>query len=136
AAFAALVFALHPLRVESVVWITERRDVLSLLFYLATVMAWLRSVRSGQARWYWASVALFLCALLSKATAMTLPAVLLLLDLFPLRRLNASNWRDVHSPPARRVYLELIPFGVLSLATVFLSIVALKPPAQLPLGAK
>ena len=136
AAFAALAFALHPLRVESVVWITERRDVLSMFFYLATIMAWLRSIRSGELRWYWGSVALFLCALLSKATAMTLPAVLLLLDVYPLRRLTSSTWRDVASPAIRRVYVELIPFGLLSLASIVLSIVALKPPAQLPLGAK
>lgn len=138
AAFSALVFALHPLRVESVVWITERRDVLSLFFYLASVMAWLRSVsdETHRARFYWAAVALFLCALLSKATAMTLPAVLLLLDVYPLRRLTASNWRDVRSAQTRAIYLEILPFALLSLGFIILSIVALHPPAQLSFGAK
>ena len=138
ATVAALVFAIHPLRVESVVWITERRDVLSLFFYLATVLVWLRAT-SGEvfrARLYWGAVALFLCALLSKATAMTLPAVLLLLDVYPLRRLTASNWRTIASPAVRRAYLELVPFGTLSLASIVLSIIALHPPAQLPLGSK
>jgi len=71
AAFAALIFALHPLRVESVAWITERRDVLSGLLYVLTILAYLRARdRLGRgARWYWVSVALFGCALLSKSMA-------------------------------------------------------------------
>jgi tetratricopeptide (TPR) repeat protein len=138
AAFAALVFALHPLRVESVVWITERRDVLSLFFYLAAVLVWLRgvAVEQNRARIYWTSVLLFLGALLSKATAMTLPAVLLLLDIYPLRRLTTANCLDLRSAEVRRVYLELVPFALLSLGSVVLSIVALHPPAQLGLPAK
>jgi Tfp pilus assembly protein PilF len=138
AAVAALLFALHPLRVESVVWITERRDVLSLLFYLSTVIVWLRAT-SGEVhkpRPYWTSVALFVCALLSKATSMTLPAVLLLLDIYPLRRLTARNWRDVSSPAVRRAYLEIVPFAMLSAASIVLSIIALHPPAQLPISNK
>jgi tetratricopeptide (TPR) repeat protein len=138
AAFAALVFALHPLRVESVVWITERRDVLSLFFYLLAILVWLRSlsVETNRAKTYWVSALLFVCALLSKATAMTLPAVLLLLDVYPLRRLTKSTWLDLGSTDVRRVYLEIIPFGLLTLGTVFLSIVALHPPPQLGFGAK
>jgi tetratricopeptide (TPR) repeat protein len=137
-ACAALLFALHPLRVESVVWITERRDVLSLFFYLVTIIAWLGAVTVAErrSRLYWGSVALFLCALLSKATAMTLPAVLLLLDVYPLRRLTASNWRDFPSAAIRRIYLEVVPFALLSLASIVLSIIALHPPPQLPLGEK
>ncbi|MEP7002294.1 MAG: hypothetical protein ABI969_17525, partial [bacterium] len=93
AAFAALVFAIHPLRVESVVWVTERRDVLSLMFYLLSIIAFLRARNANGRRrnWYWASVTLYLCALLSKATAMTLPAVLLVLDVYPLKRLPAND---------------------------------------------
>ena len=138
AAVAALLFALHPLRVESVVWITERRDVLSLFFYLSTILVWLRatSAEAYRARLYWTSVVLFVCALLSKATAMTLPAVLLLLDVYPLRRLTAANWRDIGSPVVRRVYLEIVPFAALSLGSIVLSIVALHPPEQLSLGPK
>src|SRR5215510_1121491 len=80
AAIAALVFAIHPLRVESVAWITERRDMLSLLFFQSSISAYLRyaSSDSGRRRLYWLSVAAFFCALLSKATVITLPAVLLL----------------------------------------------------------
>src|SRR2546426_1641125 len=76
AGFAALLFALHPLRVESVAWATERRDVLSGLCYLLALLAYLRAGeqgargRSGCGRsGYWASVGLFVCALLSKSMA-------------------------------------------------------------------
>ncbi|MCZ6563772.1 MAG: tetratricopeptide repeat protein [Deltaproteobacteria bacterium] len=114
AAFAALFFAVHPLRVESVAWITERRDVLSGLFYVLTILAYLRAVdRVGQgARWYWVSVVLFACALLSKAMAISLPVVLLILDVYPLRRLGGPvGW---WSASARHVYTEKIPFVLLA----------------------
>jgi tetratricopeptide (TPR) repeat protein len=136
AAFAAILFAIHPLRVESVVWVTERRDVLSLMFYLLTIIAYLRahSAEGRRRQWYWASVALCLCALLSKATAMTLPAVLFVLDIYPLKRLPAvDGWWSVS---ARRVYAELLPFCALSAASLVLSIVALHPAAQLTPGDK
>ena len=136
AAFAALLFAVHPLRVESVAWVTERRDVLSLLFYLASVITYLRAAASvGAARKaYWLSVALFACALLSKATAMTLPAALFILEMYPLRRLpERGGW---WGPAARRVYLGLVPYAVLSAASVLLSLVALRPPDQLPVDQK
>lgn len=138
AAFSALVFALHPLRVESVVWITERRDTLSLFFYLTTVLVWLRavSVERNRGRFYWLSVGLFLCALLSKATAMTVPAVLFLLDIYPLRRLSGAGWLQLKAAETRRVYLEIVPFALLSLGFIVLSIVALHPPPQLALGSK
>src|SRR5437773_4996778 len=71
AGFAALVFAIHPLRVESVAWVTERRDVLSGLFFLLTILVYVRSCEreARGRRWYWLSVALFACALLSKSMA-------------------------------------------------------------------
>ena len=113
---AALVFGIHPLRVESVAWITERRDVLSGLFYMLTLLAWLRAVRDERVslRWYWTAVALFGCAVLSKVIVVTLPVVLLILDLYPLRRLGGSHgwW----SPQARRAYLETLPFFGLAAA--------------------
>ena len=88
---AALVFAIHPLRVESVAWITERRDVTSGLFFLLTVLAYLRAherppaVRSG---WRWAALAFAALALTSKSIVMGLPLVLVILDVYPLRRLS------------------------------------------------
>jgi hypothetical protein len=91
AAAAAAVFAVHPLRVESVAWVTERRDVLSGLFFLLAVLGYLKAVERGaggrlDSRWRVASLGLFAAALLSKASTMMLPAALLVLDVYPLRR--------------------------------------------------
>src|SRR6266851_4200103 len=91
AAVAALLWALHPLRVESVAWVTERRDVLCGFFYLLAVLAYLRGAtreRTLSGRWLAASLAAFAGALGSKAIAMTLPVTLLVLDVYPLRRLR------------------------------------------------
>ena len=89
AVFAALLFDVYPLRVESVAWITERRDLLSGLFFLAAVWAYLRAVWDAPAPrpgWRALSLAAFTAALLSKASTLMLPAVLLLLDVYPLGR--------------------------------------------------
>ena len=120
AAAAALVFALHPLRVESVAWITERRDVLSGLFFLAAVLAYLRGVEAGdglEPRWRAYSLALFGAGLLSKASVMTLPAVLVLLDVYPLRR-GALTWR--------RLVIEKAGYWMLALAGAVGALVALR----------
>src|SRR3989454_1665548 len=124
AGFAALVFAIHPLRVESVAWVTERRDVLSGLFYLVTILVYLRACEGEKRgrRWYWLAVATFVCALLSKAMVVNLPIVLLILDVYPLRRLGgAVGW---WSEPARRVYVEKIPFGLLAAAASAVALMA------------
>src|SRR6267378_1919037 len=125
--FATLLFAVHPLRAESVAWITERRDVLSGLFYLAAVVAYLRycdgAVPEGSRtrKWYWASLGLFVLALLSKAMAVTLPVILLTLDVYPLRRLGGGRpWAT-----SRAVVTEKLPFFVLSLAAGVIALVAL-----------
>jgi Flp pilus assembly protein TadD len=87
AAVAALVFALHPLRVESVGWISDRGDLLCATFYLLAVLAHLRGVDSATPwRWRAAAAIAFAAALLSKEIALTLPISLLLLDAYPLRR--------------------------------------------------
>lgn len=132
---SALFFSVHPLRVESVAWITERRDVLSLSFLLLSVMLSLRSaaeVRIG--RTYAFALVAFVCALLSKATTVTLPVVLLILNAYPLRRIGgAVGW---WSDRARRVYLELLPFFLLAMVTGVGSIIALTPGKQLGLAQK
>ncbi len=116
--FAALLFAVHPLRVESVAWITERRDVLSGLFYLLAILAYLRAYdpsRPARRKYYWTCLACFALALLSKEIAVTLPVLLPILDVYPLRRLPAAPTRWT-APQVRQVWLEKIPFGALSLA--------------------
>ena len=136
AAVAALLWAVHPLRVESVAWITERRDVLSGAFFFGAGLAYLRSrtVPGRGSGWYWTSILAFLAALLSKATAVTLPAVLVVLNVYPLRRIGGTTgwWNDA----ARRVYAELAPFAVLSAAFSALTFVALQPVDQLAAAGK
>lgn len=132
--FAALFFAVHPLRVESVAWITERRDVLSGLFYVATVTAYVRATREARPASYGIPVGTFVLALLAKGTAVTLPVVLALLNVYPLRRLGGTKgWWNAG---ARLVYAELLPF--VALAAVFTAIVftALQPVPQLSLPGK
>jgi protein O-mannosyl-transferase len=128
ALLGALIFSVHPLRVESVAWVTERRDVLSGLFCLLTVLAYLRAwdTRDGErlgGKWYLASLGLFACALLSKSMAITLPIVLVLLDIYPLRRLRLSS-PDGLRAIARSLLVEKAPFAVLSLACVAVTLVA------------
>jgi protein O-mannosyl-transferase len=108
AAYAALLFAMHPLRVESVVWVTERKDVLCGLFFMLAVLGYLRAVKGATLRrsWTYASLAAFAAALLSKAAAMPLPAALLLMDVYPLRRVRALGWRHC--------LIEKLPWAVVA----------------------
>jgi tetratricopeptide (TPR) repeat protein len=117
AGFAALFFAIHPLRVESVAWVTERRDVLSSFFLLGTVLCYLRAVAAEGAVYRWwigFAVVLYVLSLLSKAGGMTLPVVLLVLDVYPLRRLVWGRWFE---PEFRRVWIDKVSF--LLIACVF-----------------
>ena len=102
-----LFFTLHPLRAESVAWVTERRDVLSGLFFFLTITAYLKmsDARGRRRAWLLAgALGLYILALTSKASVMVLPAVLILLDVYPLRRFD------------RWTLLEKIPFAVLGVA--------------------
>jgi len=90
-AFVAAAFALHPLRVESVVWISERKDVLSALFWMLTMGAYVRYVRRLTAGWYLLALLAFALGLMAKPMLVTLPFVLLLLDYWPLERLQFSG---------------------------------------------
>jgi tetratricopeptide (TPR) repeat protein len=130
-AIGALLFAVHPLRVESVAWATERRDVLSMLFYSLTLLAYLRAVEQPvvTTRKYAAVFALYFAALLSKATAMTLPATLLILNVYPLRRFSILDPRS----SIRQLGRELAPLAMLSAAAMIVSIRALHPGEQLVL---
>lgn len=90
-AFVAALFALHPLRVESVAWVAERKDVLSGLFWMLTLLAYGWYVRKPSAGRYAAMVAAFLCGIMSKPSTVTLPFVLLLLDWWPLARIQSRG---------------------------------------------
>lgn len=89
-AFCAALFALHPLHVESVAWISERKDVLSTLFLLLTLVAYSRYARRPGPRWYSAALAMYALGLMSKPMLVTLPFLLLLLDYWPLQRVPAE----------------------------------------------
>ena len=91
-AAVAAVFALHPLRAESVAWISERRDVLSVLFMLAALFGWIQFHRTAAKRYYVVALAAFVLACLSKGQAVVLPAVLGLLWLWPLKVNFRGAW--------------------------------------------
>ena len=119
AAVAALYFAVHPLRVESVAWITERRDLTSGLFFLLTILAYLKAHERPPAvrmAWRWVSLGAATLALASKSIVMGLPLVLLILDIYPLRRLGprVQDWWRAQAWP---VWREKIPFALLALGT-------------------
>ena len=113
-AFVAALFALHPLHVESVAWIAERKDVLSTFFGLLAIWAYLKYVNAPSPGRYVAVVGLFALSLLSKPMLVTLPFVLLLLDIWPLGRFKLGN-QSQNSPrprtqtePPRRTFSSLV----------------------------
>ncbi len=127
ALIATLWFALHPLRVESVAWVTERRDVLSSFFLLLAVLFYLHA-HGGAAitrhtLWIGLSLVVYALSLLSRALGVTFPAVLLLLDRYPLRRIGGrpGGWTR---RAAWRVCAEKIPFALLALIFVFVALLA------------
>ncbi len=105
-AFVAAAFALHPLHVESVAWIAERKDVLSTFFWLLTMWAYVCYVEKLKLKWYLAAIALFILGLMSKPMLVSLPFVLLLLDYWPLERKISP-----------RLIMEKIPFFICSIAS-------------------
>ena len=117
-AFVAAVFAIHPLRAESVAWISERKDVLSGFLFMLTLAAYTRYARVADGGWrvasrrYLAVVLFFILGLMSKAMLVTLPFVLLLLDFWPLKRFQTLKTKK----PGVRLILEKIPLLLLSAA--------------------
>ena len=141
-AFVAVLFALHPLRVESVAWVSERKDVLSAFFWMLTVGAYVRyadhlKVQSSNARFFYAlALVLFAAGLMAKPMLVSLPFVLLLLDYWPLGRLAFApkfSWQPV---------VEKIPFFALSALSSLVTFLAQERAgavaslARFPLGAR
>ena len=128
-AFIACVFAIHPLHVESVAWIAERKDILSGLFWFATMIAYTKYTRSFSLLWYWAALILFILGLMAKPMLVSLPFVLLIIDYWPLDRLQLRKFRtqsysQSKTIPIKRILLEKIPFiifaGLSSVITFFI----------------
>jgi len=121
-AFVAALFALHPLHVESVAWIAERKDVLSTLFWLLTLGVWLGYAKSRKSAPYALALVLFALGLMAKPMLVTLPFTLLLLDYWPLRRLTLPlRWR---SGALQMLLLEKAPFFLLSAASCVITFMA------------
>ncbi len=122
--FVAALFGLHPLHVESVAWVTERKDVLSTLFWLLTMLAYLRYVEIPTAKRYVIICVVFALGLMSKSMLVTLPFVLLLMDYWPLKRL----WPEEKSSGVSigRLLFEKIPLLSLSAASCIMTVIAQK----------
>jgi len=111
---AALLFAFHPIHVESVAWVSERKDVLSAFFFLLSILAYLRYTEKGHdKKYYGLTLFAFILALLAKPMAVTLPVVLLIIDYYPLKR-DDNGWA--------RLIMEKIPFFALSLASAIVTL--------------
>ncbi|HZY85526.1 MAG TPA: tetratricopeptide repeat protein [Gemmataceae bacterium] len=128
-AVVAGLFALHPLHVESVAWVAERKDVLSTLFWVLTLAAYLHYVRRPGAWRYLAVAASFALGLLAKPMLVTLPCVLLLLDYWPLRRMGNGEWgmgNEEHSPfpIPHSPFLEKVPLFALAGASCVVTYLA------------
>jgi hypothetical protein len=144
-AFVAALFGLHPLHVESVAWAAERKDVLSGLFFMLTLLMYARfvelsKVQSPKSKVFYAlSLLLFACGLLSKPMLVTLPFVLLLLDYWPLNRFAVSTLK-FQSSTILRLALEKLPFLALSVASSAVTFVAQKDAVQpfdrIPMGIR
>ena len=120
-AFVAALFAVHPLHVESVAWVSERKDVLSTFFWMLTLWAYARYVEKPGMKRYLPALLFFVLGLMSKPMLVTLPFVLLLLDYWPFGRLQAIG----HVKPVARQFLcltrEKIPFFFFSAALSILT---------------
>ncbi|HEY6837644.1 MAG TPA: tetratricopeptide repeat protein [Geobacteraceae bacterium] len=117
-AAVALLFAVHPLHVESVAWVAERKDLLAALFWFLALVAYLRYAKGPTIGRYLAVLALFVLGLLAKPMVVTLPLILLLVDWWPLGRFTTT--------PLRRLLVEKVPFLLISLGSALITVVAQK----------
>jgi len=137
-AFVAAMFALHPMNVESVAWASERKNVLSTFFWMLTMLAYVCYAERPSLLRYLLTFLFFALGLMAKPMLVTLPFVLLLLDYWPLYRLNFSPSRSINQEyhksknagfqrsPFLSLVLEKIPFLVLSIIVVHLSTMSVK----------
>ena len=116
-AFVAAIFAIHPLRVESVAWVAERKDVLSAFFFMLTLAAYTRYVARPSAPRYVAVLVVFCLGLMAKPMLVTLPLLLFALDYWPLRRFEKRASGE-KATPYTRLILEKVPLLILSAVTL------------------
>jgi tetratricopeptide (TPR) repeat protein len=113
-AFVAAAFALHPMHVESVAWIAERKDVLSIFFLLLTLAAYVSYIRRQTAIRYIGTLVLFAFGLMAKPMLVTLPLLLLLLDYWPLNRFKPQSSKQDGRAILYKLMIEKTPFFVLA----------------------
>jgi Flp pilus assembly protein TadD len=120
-AFVAALFALHPLHVESVAWIAERKDVLSTFFWLLAMLAYAQYVKKPDAARYLLVLLIFALGLMAKSMLVTLPFVFLLLDYWPLDRIKNFNLQNIY-----RLVLEKIPFFAISIISSVITFLVMR----------
>jgi hypothetical protein len=129
AIFATLLFTLHPQHVESVAWVSERKDLLFQFFLLISTLFYVKYVISpddAKRRWIYGTLILFSMALMSKPMAVTYPVILLLMDVYPLRRTRFAPpiITSIKQQPLGRLLKEKLPFFFLSLLLILVTIQA------------
>ena len=119
-ALVAALFGLHPLHVETVAWVADRKDVLSTVFWLLTLWAYSRYVEfpAGGRRWYGLALVFFVLGLMSKPMLVTLPFVLLLLDYWPLKRMELADFKAQRATLVRLVWEKGPFFGLTVVGSV------------------
>jgi len=143
-ALVAMLFAIHPLHVESVAWITERKDVLSTLFWILTMLAYVRYTAKPRMDRYLAVMIFFVAGIMAKPMLVTLPFVLLLLDYWPLGRLSGkrADGQEVPSSGPVKIVVEKIPLLIIALAAGLVAYIfqqemgAVAPLADISLGIR
>ncbi|MDF1661470.1 MAG: hypothetical protein P1V97_06840 [Planctomycetota bacterium] len=113
ALIGALIFIAHPTQVESVAWISERKNLLSNLFGFLSLVCYLHFAQDRTLKTYFLSLFLFILALLSKSMVVTLPCILLLLDIWPLKRISVNSIMEFFAS-LKGVLLEKLPFFLLT----------------------
>jgi len=122
--FVAVLFALHPINVESVAWVAERKNVLSTFFFFAALIAYGWYARKPGWRRYLAFTGLFVLGLMSKPMVITLPFVLLLLDYWPLGRIQGGSSNTLAQAPISKLIVEKLPLLALSAASAVITMQA------------
>ena len=126
AAFVSALFALHPLHVESVAWVAERKDVVSAFFWLITMWAYVRYVKSPEFGRYLLVLLFFVLGLMAKPMLVTLPFALLLMDYWPLERLQLNSLSTLWGDRAgvRGALWEKVPLFALAAVSIVITLVA------------
>ncbi|MCL6519684.1 MAG: tetratricopeptide repeat protein [Armatimonadetes bacterium] len=122
--FVAALFAVHPLHVESIAWVAERKDVLSTLFWMIAILAYIRYVQSPRIATYIPVIAFFALGLMAKPMVLTLPFVLLLMDFWPLRRFSAANHSLFSTLTNKKLLVEKIPLFGLTISSAIVTYIA------------